>query len=167
MVSCQYRQRGFPGTFRNEYGMRIHLRSCIHKLRKSTTNGNGISLSWTQLHRIEHRLRCDMEAFGSAPIQSEDNNEKFEKCIATRTIFETDTELHRPEGCITMFDNTPTETELMLRLARLCRKAGRKDVNEIIDILTSPSFYIQQFQKKCSRSQDCLDYEEELAQQRF
>ena len=163
MIPCQNRRSGCPGLFHKVYGMQIHLRSCIYKGRSSFKKKNRISISSTDLYHIERRLRSDVETFNTIhemELASDEYDDVFH--TLSQDVLMIDNLNSVSNDLLSADQRRSSATDLMLKLAKLCRKAGKTHVNDIISILSSTEFSMKDFRDKCKRSEDCLYYEQNV-----
>ena len=135
-------------------------------LKKKRRNSQGYSIGAERVSRF--RLRCDEETFPSTdfeesftepePIERED--------YETGNVIE---ELEKEEArYLKCFDKDESlVSSAMIKMARLSRKARRGAVDEIIKMLISPEFPMEQLKSKCRSLADCLMKEDSVFKATF
>lgn len=162
MFPCDFKRRGCPAVFERKFGLRIHLRSCIHKKRrndiqKATNNRYTLPITVKEgrnLHWSNGVEESDYNGVGF--ILSRDNHPIEEGMDITNLLKRFGDSSKHVMAEPSAVDN------VMLKLGHISRSVGRRCVSELIEMIRSECFSVAAFRKRCSSAKDCTELEEEV-----
>ena len=178
MIFCTNRGNGCPRLFANGYNMKIHLRSCTNRRKNvfvepGIADGTNYSRSkkrgyleafpndtWTSsLPRMCYESLPDELGSLQGVSKTLEGPQSINRCFVA--------DIH--EDCTAVGDGISEEKKaiilLKLKLGRLGRATSQKDVNEILRVLSLPSFRLGAFLSSCCNYNDCKLEEDSILQQ--
>ena len=163
MLFCEFRDRGCSEVFDRSHGLRIHLRSCIHKkiLSRSRRNSSKSYLAPTPACMPDEFRNIGMSETTSSEAHTElplnvyaDLHTDFDVKDFLRSL---DGKSYEEED----LDLSPLDN-IMLKLAHITRSSGRRSISELITLLRSDSLSFESFRKRSFNAQDCVKFEEKI-----
>ena len=163
MYTCEHSSRGCPQIFQRRFGLRNHLRSCIHKERTK---------------RLKKVVNPTFPAF---PEQYSDRDLPIppEEMVVLRDdrylpIYGT----VEPEGdvvpleVLALLRHAPKHScrefspidIVILKLGHLSPVAGRRTVSDLIKLLYRKEFCFENFLKRCENVKDCIRFETQVVE---
>ena len=154
MLPCDNRRRGCSEVFDKAYGLRIHLRSCIHKQRRVRSQRKGKTSYLLPVHSVQ---RYEVMNTNYDDEGTRDDYEDHQGRFAVSNILE----LLEEDSNGKVLDLSPVE-KIMLKLGQLTRAAGRRSVSELISLLRTDNYCLESFQDRCTDVRECVKLEESI-----
>ena len=162
MFPCQYKKWGCSAVFMREHGVRVHLRSCIHKKRRDRHSRTG---------NIRYPLTVSRQEGTFAPRINPITtpNMNMESVTLTDEDLALESGIEMEKFLATLSGSSKEETlelfvldKLMLKLGYISRLVGRKCVSELIQLVQSHELNSDEFRRRCHSAKECIELEDNI-----